>query len=100
MNPEALLLVSVLTYLTTRNGDFTDRPIKSTNLLVRRIASAAAGILATTLHGTRFLDEAITPQGVMTLQHWSAGLIEPNEFAHPQLIASILLWADTWKNGS
>jgi hypothetical protein len=64
------------------------------------IADAAAGILATASAPRGGSPTFIRSQDLQALRRWASESIEPNEIAHPQLIAAVLLWADTWKNGS
>lgn len=92
---DAQLLASVLSYLQRKNGGSAGTV--SNNALVQAIASAAAGILTTASHGTRFLDEISL---TTTLTRWASGSVAANEFEFPQLVAACLLWADTAKNGA
>lgn len=92
-NPEATFLAATLAYLRQKNGEgpsaYSDNP------LISAIASAAGGILVSGKE--RFLAETGTAE---SLHNWASGRVAENELAHPQLIAAILLWGDTWKRGS
>ena len=94
---EDVLLTSVLNYLHSKN------PVPASNLPfdhpMRDAILAAIGILANAAEGGAFVNQAVQ-QGVQTLSRWARGQFEPNELAHPALIAGLLLWADTWKRGA
>lgn len=101
-SPEADLLSNVLTYLKRKN-EVSPNPIPpalvSTNPIVQAVASAAHGILATASPNfARLSNDA--PMLIDKLHGFAKGHLETWETAHPQVIAAVLLWADTWKHGS
>jgi len=94
------LLHDVLSFLYAKNGGGEVIPV-SKDPTVSLIATVANKILMSVPHGSfKFLTEALTAGGLATLKRWAGGHLEPNELLHPQYVAAVLLWADTWKAGS
>jgi hypothetical protein len=102
MDPNTRLLAEVLEFVNW--GIDSGKPPGATSPplspeFLKFASDAAAGILATASPNFAKLSP-ISPALLRTLQGWAAGHFEPNEIVRPQLIASTLLFADVWKQGS
>ena len=98
MDPSTHLLATVVAFIDKGQPPGATSPTLPPQIL-QSVSSTAATILATASPNFASFSP-IMPRVLEKLKAWAAGRFEPNEVVRPQLIATMLLFAETWKRGS